>query len=261
MFCSKCGTQFEDEGAKFCTGCGNTLNALESPPANPSEASSTPSSTEAYQPPKQAPANSINVHNIFVNFIKDPVGVIKNSEIQLLDGVLLAAFVPLTLIIMAYAAIPYSGEFLSFGTLLLHTVLHSAVWLLLLTVVPILVLKLANQNTQINFPLAFARISLVAVPIVVLNLLTAIVGAIGFSYGLVIYFAGVGVVGVLVLAAVHTVMVQKIFNVEKDKAIYASLITVFVATIYQAFAFGWTFQALADNLFGGFGAPGLDLFW
>ncbi|MCL2577885.1 MAG: zinc ribbon domain-containing protein [Defluviitaleaceae bacterium] len=248
-FCSACGKELV-EGSKFCMGCGAPSDgsgvATTSQEPNAAVAAATAAATTAI--------------GFFKQFIKSPMTAVQSGSINQPEAIIYLALVPISMLLLLNAYIlrlasnmDISASRLrdimdiSLGGAVFETIIHVAVWFVILIAVPFGMFKFFGNSEKIDFAKIFPVFAAITLPITVLFILSAVFTLISTSAGIGFLMAASIPLGTVSFWILHTVAVKRTFGGSLEQAVYSSIITYVLASMYSLFGM----SRVAGNILGG----------
>jgi hypothetical protein len=269
-FCSKCGKELAED-SKFCTICGTPSGGDEASAATPV----APTAPAAPAAPNAAVVAASTAISFFKQFIKAPATAIKTNDIKGPEAIIYLALLPLSMFLLLYAFIwrmttdiaiaidgsrRYAseireelGEFFSWGTAAFETILHVAVWFVLLLLVPFVLFKFFGTQEKVDIGKIFPVFAAATIPYTALFVIGAIITFLHMTAGTAFLVTASMALGSVAFWILHATAVKRCFNATTEQAVYSSIITYVIATMYSLFGVWRVVGVLFDDLFGGFG--------
>jgi hypothetical protein len=265
-FCSSCGKELATD-SKFCADCGAATDG------------------NAPQTPNAAVAAATTALGFFTQFVKSPATAIKTSPINQPEAIIYLALVPVSMFLFLYAFVwrtvsetvklmregwgswrgempsarsmrseAFEGlnEFFSFGSAAFETIIHVAVWFVVLVAVPILFFKFIESEEKAAFGNIFPVFAAATIPHTMVYAVSAVITFFHLSAGLMFMMCASMALGYVGFWLLYGTALKRTFNATTEQAVYCSIIAFIMSSMYASFGVWRVAGVFIKDMFGGF---------
>lgn len=264
-FCSSCGNELQND-VKFCANCGNATDAA----AQTTKTGGT--------------ANEVAA--VTVGFLKEfflsPATAVGNANVSTGGAIVLLALMPISMFLFLYAflwrtitetarlmratwwggnppsvrelrseAFDELGEYFSLGSAAFETILHVAVWFVVIMLVTFLFFKFVSAGKQTTIGEMFPIFAVITFPWTIFLILGALLMFFNMSAGLGFVVVAYIPIGTISFWLLYAAAVKRTYNPSTEHIVYCGIITYILATMYSAFGMWRVAGALFGDVFGG----------